>query len=399
LGFKSTYLRILILNYEYPPLGGGAGIATRHLAERFALQGHKVHVVTAWFPGEPEFISEGNLSIMRLPSLRKRTYKSNPIEMLSWARQALRYFKQLPAEKMFDICLANFTLPGGPVAQYVCKKWNIPFVILSHGHDIPWFAPRQMFFWHLLCYGWIRKIMQNASKTILLTEDLKGTADRFAGKGLLEKNIIIPNGLLLEKYKTGFYHPDATLEILFVGRMVDQKDPVTFIKVCRILNKMKLPVRFTMIGDGPLKETVEKLALKWNINNIEILGQVSHYQVLKTYERSHLLLSPSREEAMSLVILEAVSRGLYTVTTKVGSNEKLIHPDINGEFVEYGNAEEMADKIAAFYFEKFTQGYEYPTAMLEFLHKEYSWDSVVEKYLQLFRSVLGLSRKENIAAR
>lgn len=318
--------------------------------------------------------------------------------MLSWARHALRYFRQLPQEKMFDICLTNFTLPGGPVAQYVSKKWNIPFIILSHGHDIPWFAPRQMLFWHLLCYGWIKRIMRSANKTILLNEELKTTADRFIGPKYALNNIIIPNGLLLEKYKTGFYEPEATMEILFVGRMVDQKDPLTFIKVCRALNNMNLPVKFTMIGDGPLKETVEKLALKWNINNIEILGQVSHYQVLKTYERAHVLLSPSREEAMSLVILEAVSRGLYTITTRVGSNEKLIHPHINGEFVEYGNVEQMARKIAAFYFEKFTQGYEYPASMLEFLHKEYSWNSVVDRYLRLFRSVLGITKMENISS-
>jgi glycosyltransferase involved in cell wall biosynthesis len=378
-------------------LGGGAGIVTRHLAERFAMQGHKVHVVTAWFPGEPEFVSDGNLSIMRLPSLRKHTYKSNPLEMLSWASHALRYFKQMPSEKMFDICLANFTLPGGVVAKYIAKKWDIPYVILSHGHDIPWFAPKQMFLWHLLCFGWIKGIMAKAHKTILLNDELKKTANRFAGKKLAEKNIVIPNGLLLEKFKTGFYEPDGVMEVLFVGRMVDQKDPLTFVKVCRIINKMGLPVRFTMIGDGPLKESVEKQVLKWNINNIEILGQVSHYQVLKTYEKSHVLISPSREEAMSLVILEAVSRGLYTISTKVGSSEALIQPDVNGDFVDFGDADQISQKLAAFYFEKFTQGYQYPQDMIDFLHNEYSWDSVVDRYLRLFKSILGTQERETVS--
>lgn len=363
------------------------------------MQGHKVHVVTAWFPGEPEFVSDGNLSIMRLPSLRKHTYKSNPLEMLSWARHALRYFKQMPPEKMFDICLANFTLPGGVVAKYISNKWDIPYVILSHGHDIPWFAPKQMILWHLLCYGWIKGIMAKAHKTILLNDELKKTANRFAGKQLAEKNVVIPNGLLLEKFKTGFYEPDGVMEVLFVGRMVDQKDPLTFVKVCRIINKMGLPVRFTMIGDGPLKESVEKQVLKWNINNIEILGQVSHYQVLKTYEKSHVLISPSREEAMSLVILEAVSRGLYTISTKVGSSEALIQPDVNGDFVDFGDADQIAQNLAAFYFEKFTQGYQYPQDMIDFLHNEYSWDSVVDRYLKLFKSILGTQERQAVPNR
>ena len=77
-------MNILILNYEYPPLGGGAGIVTQQLAELLAIQDDKVVVLTTWFSGEPEFHIEGNLTIIRLRSKRKFTYQSNPLEMLSW---------------------------------------------------------------------------------------------------------------------------------------------------------------------------------------------------------------------------------------------------------------------------------------------------------------------------
>ena len=40
-------MRILILNYEYPPLGGGAGVATAALAHGLADRGVAVDVVTA----------------------------------------------------------------------------------------------------------------------------------------------------------------------------------------------------------------------------------------------------------------------------------------------------------------------------------------------------------------
>lgn len=379
-------LRILILNYEYPPLGGGAGVVTQHLAERMAARGHKVHIVTTWFPGEPEFVVVGNLSILRLKSIRRKSFQSNPIEMYSWMRHALKYFKQMPDEKLFDICLANFALPGGAVARYIQKRWGIPYVILSHGHDIPWFSPKQMFFWHLALYPIIKNITTKSLKNVLLTPELKQVADNFLGKRKASSNMVIPNGLLVDRFREGFDTPDEPLKILFVGRMVAQKDPLTFVKACKIINDLKIPAHFTMVGDGPLKESVEKLILKLGIMNIELLGKVSQYQVYHEYENSHLLVLPSREEAMSMVVLEAVSRGIYVITTPVSGNNELIKEGINGNLVPIDQPKEVAEQIVRFYNEKYLLSYKYPVELVDFLYDKYSWDSVVDKYLELFKS-------------
>lgn len=378
---------ILVLNYEYPPLGGGAGIVTKHLVEGFAARGYSVHLVTTWFAGEPEYSSEGNLTIVRLKSLRKVSYKSNPIEMLSWAKLALKYFKELPDEKLFDVCLANFTMPGGIVAKYIKKRWNIPFAILSHGHDIPWFAPKQMLPWHIFSYFPIRKIMRLSSANIVLNNDLKIAADKFIGNQYIQKNIIIPNGMLMDQYKSGFDVKKKIIDILFVGRLVEQKDPITFLKACKLINDLKIPVHFRMIGDGPLKNQVEKLAMQLDIRNIEIMGQISHYDVLKAYEKTDLLILPSREEAMSMVILEALSRGIYVITTAISGNKKIIEPSINGEYIPFGREEKIAHAVADFYYNKYTKSYQYPEDLKQKLFDRYSWEKVVQQYIDLFHSI------------
>ncbi|MCO5248217.1 MAG: glycosyltransferase family 4 protein [Chitinophagales bacterium] len=384
-------LRILILNYEYPPLGGGAGIATKHLAEHFAKSGHHVQIVTTWFDGYPEYSSEDNLTIIRLKSRRKVSYKSNPIEMTSWARQALNYFKNIDEHPHFDVCFANFTLPGGIVAKQIKEKWDIPYIILSHGHDIPWFAPHQMFPWHLLTYFWIRKIMRTSSKNILLTQDLKKAADKFIGKEFIHKNKVIPNGMLMDNYKSGFDNSNAEMNILFVGRMVDQKDPLTFIRACHEINKLKIPVQFKMIGDGPLKAQVEKLALRFNLPNIQIMGQVSHYEVLKSYEKADILIMPSREEAMSLVLLEAVSRGIYVISTLVSDIDKMVEDDVNGKIVDHNSPIQISHAVADFYYNKYLKNYQYPEDLIQKLFERYSWDKVVEDYIDVFYKI---SKKE-----
>ncbi|MEZ5009056.1 MAG: glycosyltransferase [Chitinophagales bacterium] len=132
-------LKILILNYEYPPLGGGAGIMTKRLAEGFIEQGHSVTVITTAFPNVEDVTSNDQLTIIRLKARRKRKDRSNPREMNSWMQAARKYCKTSIKKGDFDICLANFTLPGGVVALDLKKRVNLPYVI-PHGHDIPWFS-------------------------------------------------------------------------------------------------------------------------------------------------------------------------------------------------------------------------------------------------------------------
>lgn len=386
-------MNILLLNYEFPPLGGGAGIVSQHLAKVFIEHSNHVTVITTWFAGEPEYFSENKLTIIRLKSNRKHTFKSNPAEMYSWMRFAKRYCDEHAADFRFDVCLANFTLPGGAVAAYLKKKWNLPFIILSHGHDIPWFSPKQMFFWHMLCYPLIKYCMNQSSYNILLTSQLKRNADVFIGEKKAYKNIVIPNGLLSFNLRKGFDANDKILHALFVGRLVEQKDPITVVKSFQLLQKQGIPIHLKIIGDGMLKSEVEDYITKHHIKNIEVLGKISQSSVMEEYAKAHIIIAPSREEAMSLSVLEAISCGLYVFATHVSGNKEVILEDVNGSFVNYGNAEDITDKVTRFYIDKFLHNYQYPELMMKFMLQNYSWESTSEKYLTLFNQMIDTNSK------
>jgi len=385
---REKKLRILILNYEYPPLGAGAGVVTQHLAERLAGMGNHVYVLTTWYSGEPELSIHDNLSLIRVKARRKSTFQSNPFEMYSWMKAAFRYIRQSKLHEHIDITLANFTLPGGPVARFLKKKYGIPYVILSHGHDVPWYSPSQMIFWHMLTYSWIKAIMKDAYRNILLTDHLKSAADKFLGDSLRYKNVVIPNGMEINIFRSGFDSRDKTLKILFAGRLVDQKDPLTFLKVAEKLNALNIPADFTLVGDGPLRLEVERFISQHEISNITVSGKISQAELFSMYAENHLLIMPSKNEAMSLVALEALSHGMYLLSTQANGIDRILHPDVNGEWIEIGDVAQIVNTVLSFYKEKFLKNYQYPRELSYSPSGDHHWDTIAEKYEKVFREAL-----------
>ncbi len=372
-------LHILILNYEYPPIGGGAGVISKYLADNFIHKGHKVTVITSWFEGERDIEKTENLEIIRLHSKRKKIFQSNPYEMYSWMNYCIKYLKTI-ANANYDICLTNFALPGGPPALYLKEKFNIPYVIISHGHDIPWYYPKKMFIWHLLTYPWIIKHLNTSAYNIVLTEEMKRIIDKQSS--VPSKNIIIHNGIEVGNFDKKF--EGTTLRILFVGRLVHQKDPFTFLKAAKLLEQKSIPCEFIILGDGDMREKLEEYAIVHNIQNLSFRGKVGHKEVMHEYRQSHILISSSLNEGMSVAILEAASHGLYIIATHASGNDKVILEDVNGHLVDYGDYHAIADKVAYFYHEKFLKEFKYFESYIQEFENTFSWSKIADQYLQYF---------------
>ncbi len=222
-------MNLLILNYEYPPLGGGAGVITQNIAERFALLGHKVTVVTTWYKTEKEVDEAGNLKIIRVKAKRKHTYKSSVPEMLSWISESKRFLKGYCRKEKFDLCFANFTIPGGIVALFLKKKFGLKYTIISHGHDIPWRYPKQMLHFHIATYSRIKRICLESEINFVQTLEMKKNIDKFLGKQYSAKNILISNGIDTQLFMPEYTHKSKQFKIVFSGRLVKQRTHLLFL--------------------------------------------------------------------------------------------------------------------------------------------------------------------------
>ena len=389
-------MKILILNNEYPPLGGGAGVCTKYEAQGLVARGHEVTVLTAWFEGEKEVEKQGNLRIIRLKSLRKYEFKSNVIEMLSWAKHAKNFLNNHLNNETYDVVVANYALPSGMVAKNVYEKFNIPYIVISHGHDIPFIFPKQMMKYHLVTYFWLKSIFESAAKTVLLTKEMKAAADKFLGKNKAQNNVIIPNGCYIEAFMPNFSIKKEDFTIIFVGRLVEQKDPMTFLKALPILKEKNLKFQVNILGDGPLRSKMENFVAENNLSeNVTFKGWVTKDEMIRQYQSANLQVISSIAEAMSIAALESLSSGQYVISTPVSGNTDLIKAGINGEFIDYGDFSDLAIKIETYHNEKFAEKYHVPHQYLQAFRKKYSWKGICETYENLLEEVIETSKNED----
>lgn len=141
MGGERRIMRILMLNYEYPPLGGGASPVTRALCEHLATAGHEVDVVTMGYRRLPRVELSGGVRVIRVPTLRHSPVRAETPEMLSYILAALPPTLALTQRWRYDVVHAHFIVPTGILAAAVRRISGLPLVITAHGSDIPRLQP------------------------------------------------------------------------------------------------------------------------------------------------------------------------------------------------------------------------------------------------------------------
>lgn len=156
---------------------------------------------------------------------------------------------------------------------------------------------------------------------------------------------IIPNPVLKpipDKAKT---HSGENVVIMAMGSLTEQKGFDTLLKAFAIANN-KVPNIFLKIaGNGPLKESLERLAFNEGIDSkVTFLGVIK--SPANFFQDSDIFILSSRFEGSPNALIEAMSFGLPCISTNCPSGPAdLIVNNKSGLLVEVDNIQEMADAI------------------------------------------------------
>ena len=365
-------MNILMLNYEYPPLGGGAANATRYLLKEFAKYDDLfIDLVTSsvdTFKIEP--ISD-NLTIHFLDIGKKGTlhFQSNK-ELLTYSWKAYRYASNLLREKNFDLAHTFFGIPCGFVAMLL----GLPYIVSLRGSDVPFFNPRFEKLDKLLFQRLSRFIWKRAFKVVANSNGLRSLALKTSPTQSISViyNGIDPKGFQMKQYD----HSEGKLKILSVGRLIERKGFEYLLEAMAELEN----VAVTFVGDGPLRH---HLAQKGNRLRVEahFLGNLCHEELAKVYQIHDLFVLPSLNEGMSNAVLEAMACGLPVIVTNTGGAVELIEG--NGFVVPSLDSAAIREKIE--YFENDRGFIENMGRKSHAITVPMSWSAVASQYFECYK--------------
>jgi glycosyltransferase involved in cell wall biosynthesis len=209
-------------------------------------------------------------------------------------------------------------------------------------------------------------------------------------------SLVIPNGIDTTRFRPsetarrewrmrwGF--GDREFVIGWVARFHPAKDPVTFLRVCRLLAERHEYVRIVMAGTGiDARNATLATLLGANVLNgrVRLLGPVDAVESL--YPALDLLLLTSRTEALPNVLLEAMSSGVPCVATDVGDCAQMIAD--TRCIAPVGDVAKIADAVSRFVSMSPSERAAYGDAVRHRVHEGYGAERSVGRYVDAYRSV------------
>lgn len=169
-----------------------------------------------------------------------------------------------------------------------------------------------------------------------------------------KKMCIIENGIDFTKFKDSDKYryetrkklniKDNEIVIGVVGRLSEQKDPITMIKAFKEVYEENKNVKMLFVGSGNLEDNIKKFAEDNNIlDKVIITGWVD--EVEKFIPAFDIAVLPSKWEGFGLVLIEYMACNKPIVASNVGGISNIINDNINGLLVNKSDCKELAKKI------------------------------------------------------
>ena len=377
-------MRVLMINYEFPPVGGGGGNVTYFISKNLARMGHDVRVITSQFGDLPKYEELDGFKVHRVPVLRKSADVCGVHEMLTFVVSASLYSLRFVKKFRPDIVHVFFGIPSGPVAYLLKKVCGLPYVIFLGGRDVPRPHPDPPFY--RLVYGLlgpaIRSIWGNSRAVVACSKGLRDMALKTAARIPLH---IIPDGVDLGKF-----HPverraePEEVRILAIGRLIPRKGFDFLIRsLPEVVKNARRNFCVEIVGDGPMRDKLTRLTEQIGVTqNVVFAGTVPYDQLAEKYQQADVFVLSSLAEGMPLVVLEAMASGLPIISTRVQGMEDLVEEGVNGHLFPPADSLSLGQCLVGIINDgagRVQMGQKSTNIV-----QKYDWGSITRQYLQIY---------------
>lgn len=278
----------------------GGAISTQRFTNLLRKNGHEVLVLSTGKDLQDKIV----LKEFYLPLYLKKVM------------QRMKFVFAKPDKKLFrkifnkvDIIHNQFPLWLGIVAVGIAKKMNKPIVSTYHvqGEQLMYNAGFKQHFFTKLTYKCFIYFIYNKSDIVICPSEF--AQQEIKRYGCISKTIVISNGIT-EDYKPMFINKKKSdkFTILTVGRNAVEKRQELIIKAIAA-SKYKNKIQLVILGDGPLRKSLEKLSEDL-LPNKTIFHLLPTNKVIEYYNAADLYIHAASIEVECMTALEAMACGL-----------------------------------------------------------------------------------------
>lgn len=333
-------MKILVLCYEYPPLGGGGGRVAQSIAEQMVRRGHEVRVQTAALGWRSVRESIAGVEIFRTASGRRAPDTCRVHEMAAYC--ATSFFPTLRHIRAWkpDVIHAHFAMPTGLLAWSVHRLTGVPYVLTAHLGDVPGGVPEQTGTLFKFIGPIARQVWHRAAAATAVSSFVQELAERAYGRKVER----ILNGIDLTDGRPAPPEPRRLRHFVFIGRLSPQKNPAFLIDMLARL--IRRSWRLTLIGDGPLMAHLrQRIAHHGLGNQVTCTGWVGADEVHRLLADADILCMPSLSEGLPVAAIEALKYGLAIVASDIPGMRDVVDDGVNGYQIPLGDLDAFAHKL------------------------------------------------------
>ncbi len=344
-------MRVLMLNNEFPPLGGGTGTVNRAIVQRLAaVPDLEIELITSalgkQFEQEP---LADRITLFKVPVNNRNLHHSSNRELLTYAARALPFALKRHRAQAYDFCFAWSAVPAGAVALALRRITGLRYLVRVCGPDIPGFEQR---------YGPLYPILKPTIKAVwhgakVVVAKCEGEAEMIRRIDAHVKITLVPNGVELAAFTPAPIDDGGPLRVICVARLIERKGQHHLIEAVKRLSDEGLDVTLDLIGTGDALQANRQQAERLGVaDRVQFAGYVPREAIAAHYAAAHVFVLPSYNEGMSVATLEAMAAGLPVIITRTGGTAELVEEGVNGLTFDWADVNALVAHIKRFTLER-----------------------------------------------
>jgi glycogen(starch) synthase len=376
-------MHVLIANYEFPPVGGGASKVSYELAKKLVEKGHDVVVLTSRFGDLPRLEKKDGMVIHRVWSWRKGIHDSGLRGAFTYLLMALPVLRRILKKERIDIVHYFFGLPTGLLSLYSHGIAGRPYLVSLRGSDVPLYDrdSRKLMILHRVTRPISHQIWRRASSVFAVSYGLRKLArESFPDVpvGVIHNGVDVINAAVLDGRTQG----NSRLRLVCVSRLIPRKGIADLLQALALIRNVECEL--TVVGEGPIVGELEGLAAELDISEtVRFVGYKSAEEMKQYYIETDAFILPTRSDAFANVILEAMAAALPVIATDVGGVAEAVVDGETGIVVEPRRPDQLATAIQVLANDR-ALAEQYGRAGRERVRRFFTWAINSDRYIEAY---------------